>query len=43
MCNAFSAIVMKNTTVYWQAGIDSHDDLCSMFELEGKDESNNSL
>ncbi len=33
MCNAFCCIVMRNGTVYWQAGMDSHDDLISKFKV----------
>ena len=37
MCQAFSAIVTKSGRVYWQAGMDSHDELCTKFDLEKLD------
>ena len=33
MCQAFSCIVMRNGIVYWQVGMDSHDDLISKFKV----------
>ncbi len=33
MCKAFSCIVKKDGTVYWKAGVDSHDDLISQFKV----------
>jgi len=33
MCKAFSCIVMRSGKVYWQAGIDSHDQLIDKFKV----------
>ena len=33
MCQAFSCIVMRSGTVYWEEGIDSHDSLISNFKI----------
>jgi hypothetical protein len=34
MCNAFSGLITKSGKVYWKAGIDSHDQLQSMFKKQ---------
>ncbi len=33
MCKAFSCIVMRNGKVYWEAGVDSHDELIYKFKV----------
>ncbi len=38
MCNAFSAIVLESGDIYWQAGIDSHEDIIDKFKLGKIDE-----
>ena len=38
MCKAFSCIVAKSGEVYWQTGIDSHDELIEKFNLRHRDD-----
>ena len=37
MCNAFAAIVLKTGEVYWEMGLDSHEDLIEKFKLNELD------
>ena len=37
MCNAFAAIVLKTGEVYWEMGLDSHEDLIEKFKLNQLD------
>ncbi len=33
MCNAFSAVITETGDIYWQAGLDSHEDIIDKFKL----------
>ena len=37
MCKAFSALITKSKKVYWQTGIDSHDELQTKFVKKDKE------
>jgi len=38
MCKAFSCVVAKSGKVYWQTGMDSHDELIEKFNLRHRDD-----
>ena len=38
MCQAFSCIVAKTGKVYWEVGMDSHDELIEKFKLRHRDD-----
>ncbi len=37
MCNAFSAVITEAGDIYWQAGLDSHEDIIDKFKLNKLD------
>ncbi|MFA5036147.1 MAG: hypothetical protein WC479_03130 [Candidatus Izemoplasmatales bacterium] len=37
MCQAFSLLITKSKKVYWKAGLDSHDELQSLFQKKDKE------
>ena len=37
MCKAYSCLITKSKKVYWKTGIDSHDNLQSLFQRKDKE------